>query len=437
MIWLVFYIAVVAGLVALALWVVDMGGAATMVWGPWEMSVSVPVLILGVVLLFAVVLMLVKLVGLLWRGPQRLREASNRRRREKGYEALTQGLVAVAAGDAHEARRHARKADQLLGNPPLTLLLAAQAAQLDGDEEAAEQGFNAMLEREETEFLGLRGLMVAALRRGDRDAARGYAQRAHALRPDARWAADAVFELQTLEGDWSGAERTLEAARDRKALDAGSGRRRRAALLVEEGREGLDRLDRAEALKRAREAHAEAPDLVPATVLLVRLLIDDQKLRQAAKTIEKSWPRTPHPDLARLYEETGRDSGIDHYKRINKLVTLAPEARESHLAAARAALDSQLTGEARRHLVDLGDEPVTARVARMWAELEGVEGNDTEAEVWLRRAAEADPEAAWQCDRCGHVTPEWQAVCDGCGAFDHAIWRPPGPVERRLPMIAV
>ncbi|MBN34836.1 MAG: heme biosynthesis protein HemY [Rhodospirillaceae bacterium] len=429
---LVLYLVALAAFVYLVVLLFESGGDLTWMWGSFEYSTSVPVFVLLVVVATAALVVAFWLLSWLWRGPARIKESLGRRRREKGYESLTAGLVAVAAGDASEARRHARKADDLLGHPPLTLLLTAQAAQLDGDHEAADEHFKAMLERPETEFLGLRGLMAAALRRGDRAAVRDYARRAHALRPDAKWAAEAVFELQTLEGDWSGAQRTLESARDRKAFGADTSRRLRATLLVEEGRKALDSLDRAAALKRAREAHDEAPDLVPATVLLARVLIDAQKLRQAAKAIEKSWPRTPHPALAELYVETGRDSGVEHYKRISKLVDLAPDARESHLAAARAALDSNLTGEARCHLLALEDETVTTCVARLWAELEEREENADEVSLWLRRVADADPEATWQCDRCGEVASDWHAVCEGCGAFDHAVWRPPGPVEPPL-----
>ena len=429
MIALFFYLVLIACAVALVIWLVDMGGEVSMVWGAYEVTTTVPLLILGIVALTITLLVVFAIVGWLWRGPGRLKKAVVQRRREKGYEALTSGLVAVAAGDAAEARRHAAKADNLLGHPPLTLLLTAQAAQLDGDGEAAERHFEAMLERPETEFLGLRGLMMAAFRRGDHDSAREYARRAHALRPDARWAAEAVFDLQTLEGDWKGAQQTLEAARDRRAIGVDVTRQRRAVLLVEEGRQALEDLDRAGALRRAKEAHAESPDLVPATTLLARLLIDDQKLRAASRVIEKGWAATPHPDLAQLYVETGRDSGVTHYKRISKLVSLAPDARESHIAATRAALDSDLTGEARRHLAEIGDEPVTTRVARLWAELEEAEGHAEQADIWLRRAVDAEPEATWQCDRCGTVSDTWSAVCDGCGAFDTAVWRTPGRLE--------
>ena len=60
------------------------------------------------------------------------------------------------------------KADGLLNEPPLTMLLSAQAAQLNGDDGAATGYFEAMLERKETEFLGLRGLLNHALKRDDR-----------------------------------------------------------------------------------------------------------------------------------------------------------------------------------------------------------------------------------------------------------------------------
>ena len=139
MIALFFYLVLIACAVALVIWLVDMGGEVSMVWGAYEVTTTVPLLILGIVALTITLLVVFAIVGWLWRGPGRLKKAVVQRRREKGYEALTSGLVAVAAGDAAEARRHAAKADNLLGHPPLTLLLTAQAAQLDGDGEAAER----------------------------------------------------------------------------------------------------------------------------------------------------------------------------------------------------------------------------------------------------------------------------------------------------------
>src|SRR5262249_61185438 len=107
--------------------------------------------------LVAVAIVLWSLWRLLTRSPRQFALARADNRRRKAYRALTQGMVAVAAGDAGEARRQAKLAGTLLNDPPLTLLLAAQAAQLEGDERAAEKYFRAQPDRPEDAFLGPRG----------------------------------------------------------------------------------------------------------------------------------------------------------------------------------------------------------------------------------------------------------------------------------------
>ena len=54
----------------------------------------------------------------------------------------------------------------------------------------ARRSFARLLERPESEFLGLRGLLGEALRTGDDAAARSFATRAHQLRPAAPWLTD-------------------------------------------------------------------------------------------------------------------------------------------------------------------------------------------------------------------------------------------------------
>src|SRR5215470_15299025 len=142
-------------------------------------------------------------------------------------------MVAVAAGDAQEARRYAKRADLLLADPPLTLLLSAQAAQLDGDEGAAKKFFAAMLERRETEFLGLRGLLNQALRAGDQGAALRLAERAAALRPDAQWVILSRFDLEVREGHWEAARQTLARAARRRLVPPERARRQRGVILYE------------------------------------------------------------------------------------------------------------------------------------------------------------------------------------------------------------
>src|SRR3989304_1947268 len=120
--------------------------------------------------------------------------------------------------------------------PPLTLLRAAQTAQLNGDEAAARKYFAAMLERPETSFLGLRGLLTQALRGGDDAEALRLADRAHRERPKAARGATTLLALHLRAGDWAGAEGTLRRAAKLKAIAPATAQRRRAVLLTERAR---------------------------------------------------------------------------------------------------------------------------------------------------------------------------------------------------------
>src|SRR3546814_4041454 len=89
--------------------------------------------------------------------------------------------------------------------------------------------------------------------------------------------------------------------------------------------------------------------------------------REAAKVVERSWPRTPSAELAALYGEVAPEAKpLEQVKRFGRLAALNPEHRESHLALAEANLAAGLWGEARRHLGHLvalpGEDPPHARV---------------------------------------------------------------------------
>lgn len=435
----------IAGLIAGAVFFADRPGTVELVWQGTLIRTSVMVLVLGVILLAMVSALVFHILRKLIRGPGAFLRSRREHRRRQGYRALTQGMVAVAAGDAAEALKYARKADVLLAEPPLTLLLSAQAAQLNGDERAAQNYFAAMLERPETEFLGLRGLLTKALREGDEATALRLAERARALRPKTPWVLSTLFDLQTRAGRWDAAEETLEEASKRKALPGNDSKRRRAVLYHErsiraEG-EGLHR----EAQNYAAKAHSLDPGLVPAADHLAELQMAEGRTRQAAKTIENAWRHTPHPKLAATFGRIYADNPpLQRLKRFEKLADCAPDDPESQAAAASAAMEARLWGEARRHLEKAaaryeGLIPPPARICRLLAKLEEAEHKDeTKAQDWLARASIAPADPTWVCDACGHETSEWSPVCSNCRAFATLSWRAPSrSTARTLPKLTI
>ena len=346
----------------------------------------------------------------------------------RSYRALTRGMVAVAAGDAGEAERQSRRADALLDDPPLTLLLAAQAAQLRGDEAAAKRYFTAMLNRPDTAFLGVRGLLMQAERAGDTAEAKRLIARAYTMRPNTPWVLRSMLDDEARAGDWRAAQATLDRAARARALKDDEAREKRAAIVLARADAAHAAGDAAAALSFARAAMRLAPDWLPALVRRVALLAAAGRRRSAARIAERAWRRTPHPALAGIYAETGRagEDGVAKLRRIERLAEANPSHPESAIAVAEAALDAKLWGIARATLARAAEGAPPARVCRLMARLEAEENRDGAAERgWLVRAAQAAPDPAWLCSACAHAAADWHALCPNCGAFATLDWRTP------------
>ena len=421
---------VIVVLIAVAIFIADRPGTVELDWQGWRVDTNVAVLALGVVLLGMIAAGVFHLLRRLVTAPAAYLRWRRERRREAGFRALTQGMVAVAAGDPEEAMKHSRRADALLADPPLTLLLSAQAAQLNGDHTAAQKYFTAMLERAETEFLGLRGLLMQALHAGDEAAALKLVERAKELRPKTPWVLHRLYHLRARAGQWAEAEVMLVEAMGRKAVDATTGRHHRAVLLHEQSRAAEAAGDIAKAVALAEKSVAHDRGFAPAAIHLAQLQIKQSRPRRALRTLLAAWREAPNPDLAIAF--TGLFADETPLQRVKRTETLAganPEHPESSLALAEAALDAKLWGEARRHLMAAGaggDNP-SPRLCRLMARLEEQEhGDDAASRAWLARAANtpvADP--AYVCDHCGAELPQWSVHCPHCHEFGSLTWRTP------------
>ena len=292
------YVIVMAAAVAATVWLAERPGSLSLSWQGVRIDTSVAFLMFCV----AVIAVMTALAYRMWRAlrrvPRALTESRRAARQQRGYKSLTQGMVAVAAGDPEEALRQAHRADNLLGEPPMTMLLSAQAAQLNGDEAAAKTYFIRMLDRPETAFLGLRGLLIQAQRDGDRRAALDLARRAYELRPKTPWVLTTLFDLQVKEGRWREALATLEQAMRRGAIGGEAGRRHRVTVLLGCSGDAEDQGSASDAMNHARKAYNQAPEFLPAVIRLVSLMIADGKKRQASRVIHNAWARTPHPAAA-------------------------------------------------------------------------------------------------------------------------------------------
>ncbi len=422
---LVFLATVLAAAVGLS-WLSDNPGTVSIYWPALNLKAdpSVFQVMIGVTLLVAAALIVWSLIRQVWNSPAAVGSHMNRRRQQRGLDALSSGMIAIGAGDRDTATHYAIQARKSLPNEPLTHLLRAQAAQLSGDKATSRRIFEAMLAAPDTEQLGLRGLFVEAQRENEPEAARQFAERALKLNPKLSWAADSLFEIQCKSGDYRAALETLNLARRNHLIDKPLADRRRAVLLT-----GLaisvEDADPAKALQLATEAHGLAPDLVPAANLAGRMLAARGQTGKAARIIQKTWTRAPHPDLATAYAFARiGDSPRDRLERVKQLAALNPTSIESAIAVANAAIDAKAFDEARTALEPVIETGLTQRIATLMARIESEQNGDKgRVREWLARAVNAQRDAVWTAD--GVVSEAWGPVSPVTGQLDAVQWRVP------------
>ncbi len=337
--------------------------------------------------------------------PAKIRAKDAETKRERGVAALTRGLEAVAVGDAADASHHAKVAQKHLEDLALTRLLTAQAAQLSGDEAAAKQSFSVMLEAPETEFLGLKGLYAQAIKRGEQDKAREYAERAFALRANAGWAFQSVVDLGLERGAWGDAREAIAKGKRNKLIEPEKADRASAALFAADADAARLSGDKTLALSEAAASLKLAPSFTPAAVLAAELSSENGKTGKAASVLEAAFAKDAHPALIRMYDKLyAQEPAEKRAEKLKKLAAKNPDTDEAALLEARAA---NLVGDYEAAMTKLEPLVIAAPNAHAYAllataatKLHGEEAG----RGWLERAAAAPRDPRPGADGAFHFT---------------------------------
>lgn len=348
----------------------------------------------------------------------------DKNRERKGFEALSDSIIALAAGDGKTAMAKATRAERYLDRPELTQLVNAQAADISGNKERAQEHFKQLLKDERTRFVGVQGLMKQKLIEGDNDTALALAKKAFAINPTHAGTMETLFQLQTDKSDWSGARDTLQARVRGRALPKDVGKRRDAVLNLAYARAEQEDGDTENALESVVKANKGAPGLIPAAVLLASMKVDSGDKRGATNVIKKAWSQNPHPDLAAAFAAIEpNETSEERIKRFKPLIKSQMDHPETRMLEAELYLSAEDFPAARKALGDLAESDPTARSLAILAAVERGSGAE-EAVVsgWLAKAISAPRGNTWVCDKCRTVHSDWVPVCDNCSSFDTVGW---------------
>ncbi len=425
-------------LVTLAVWVADNPGYVLIELPDQKFKVRVHTGLFLLVLLGTILLAI--LIYRILKGfadfPKSFRKYRAQRFREKGHKALTLGLTAVAAGDAKIAGYQAFRAEKFLPQDKgLPKLLKAQALRLQGREDEAAAVFAELVENKDASFLGVRGLMQAALDRKDYKSALEMSYKALSLHPKQPWILRAVYDLEIRQRHWDQARLILDRAEKAKAIAPGRAASDRAAMLIAQADDALAGGFRAQALELLQKGQRFAPSFPPLIERLSGLYLETGQRRRAVRLLEKAWKASAHPALVPVWASLmAPHKSNDLAARLawhERLVKMTPDSAEAHMALARVAIDQQLWGEARDHLARAEMIRPGMRLYKMLAELEESSGQgERAARRWLEKAADSEPGKRWVCRETGRIYDQWYPIAAPHGSFNTIAWDfPHGPVR--------
>lgn len=434
-IWFFIKVAIIAGA---GVWLATREGQVSLGLAGYDITVQSGLFFLLLFIALLVLLTVYRLVRAVLSTPKAIAEYQERDKQKKGYRALTQGLVAVAAGDVKKASEYAEKSKDFMPEyNALSLLLSAQAARLRGEEGIAEKYFVELSKDKDGAFLGLRGLLNKALQEKNYDAALGYARQAQGSYPAQGWLLKIIYDLEIKNHEWDQAIETAKRAVKVQGIDAGKAISDRIAIYLMRGDYERDKGNQKEALAEFQAAYKLDNNFVPTVVRFARFYLDQNKKKKAASLVEKTWKVNPHPDLAMIWEDMAPPKGeknnanAKRLKWFENLVAINPESTTGQITAANAAMDMGYWGEAKAYLNRAEKIRPSASLYRLMAVAEQSSGdNDAIIHALMEKASEALPDKSWYCQQTGLIYQDWSPIAMPHEGFNTITWGVPG--EKKL-----
>lgn len=424
--------------VAAVVWVAERPGTITIDWMQYKLTFHVGFFLLSLMVLVMVGIFIFSMIKYVLDLPKNIQRYSDIKDKDKGLKALTLGLCAVASGDRKSAIYQAVRANRFLGEEePLSLLLSAQAARLDGREHDAATKFANLISNNEVSFLGLKGLLQSALDAGDYEGAREIGHEAMKQNPRQDWILQVVYDLDIRLRNWDSAVKVLYSAEKNGVIPVNKANSDRVAMILARADESAHSGDETTMFRMLQKAYKLDRRFVPTVTRLAGMYLDRGKRKAAISIIEEAWKFSPHPDLVILWDHAAPeakegDEAMARMRWFERLQALNPQSVEGLQATASVMMEAGLWGDARKHLEAAQKIRPNVNLYKLWARLEERTNQDDEAvREWLQKAADAPRERVWICTETGRIYEQWEPISDQ-GLFNTIIWDFP----QRKPMIS-
>ena len=410
-------------LTASAIFVMDHPGVVTLLWFGYEVRIALALVLLALLLLLIMVSWTVLIGWQFFSWPKRRRYKRRFQKMERGLQALSHAVTALAMQDVKSAEKSLKQAMYHLPESALPRLMAAQLAGAQGNTAKSGEHLRHLLGHKETAHYATRKLIDQQIKTGAYDNALRLAIEADNHHPRDPSIFRSLIDLYLRAGRYREVLQRTEGWKIGSPLSE-SERRRLAAIshyfLAQETNEPRT------TYRELRHATHFSPDFAPASLALIDHLQKTGKPARALRLVKESWSESPPAALVQKAIALIRTLPPARQTRLARRITASAKnsAETAYLRAQIAAgLDRhEEAAEILRRAISSHDRKILyALMAEISPQLDAA----NEETTWLKRAMDAPAEPHWHCNNCGTSQREWELHCHHCGALDSSIWQQP------------
>ncbi|MEI7669684.1 MAG: heme biosynthesis HemY N-terminal domain-containing protein [Pseudomonadota bacterium] len=316
--------------------IADKPGSVTVEWASYKIETSLLVLITLISFFVLILMFSYYIIFKIFSLPKNFIKSRGHKNQNIGLALLTETFAGIATNDMKLANKKLSQAQKYLPKQPITLMLAAQIARIEGNEDNARKYIEQMLNNEATEFIALRSLIEKSLQDNNESLAIKYAEKAIISKPQDNWLISKIAFLYAKNGRIQDATRILDFSYRKRYINKQFFRNEMAYLAFENAKILFEQRRFDDALNHIKQTIRRLPDFIPASVFMAKIYIAKNDIKAACQIVLSAWKKSPDKDLREilLIALEKYDSKQKYFSLASKIAKTVPEHPESKLLAA-------------------------------------------------------------------------------------------------------
>ena len=343
---------------------------------------------------------------------------------ERGYQAFSQGMIAVANKDFQTAITENKKVSYYLKNTSLNLLLKSETLKIEKKYDELSLVYEEMLKIENTKAIGLKGLMKKNIYAQDYHHAFVYGESLFNINPKIEKLYDTLVNIIGKTNNWQKLIEISSNALSLKLITKDLSNVNKSIGYYEISKIKMHS-EPYEAIKLIENSLKLRQFFYPYVSYYLELLIENNELIKTKKYLQKNWKNLLFPELKNIIKSLSIKLNLSFSELTKIIVSNDYDIKESKILLAESFIENQKWNDAKKILTPLLQHKPSKEVCLLMSVIEKNNSNDPQkVNAWISRSNFGELNRIWICSITNTTQENWSSMSNS-GYFNSLEWRKP------------